>query len=210
MKLSPRSLAAVGIVAAALLLTSGGSSRARIPGKLTGRLDEATVRALAAPVANLIGQPGLPTMAAAVGYTESRYKTNLRNDSGMLGIFQEHPDSMRVDDLGLPSSVLFDPRYATALLAWYYKRLRPYARAGQTIDWLALRRGGAYPDLVDDVEETKQRSREVRERFEDALDAIGVPRSFMYQAAFPSGYHWPGINAVLGALGVSAPKAVDA
>lgn len=200
MKTSTQRMIAFGALGLALLASAGGG--VRVPSKLFGRLDAATVRLLARPVANLIHQPGLPTMLAAVGYTESRYKTSLVNDSGMMGIYQEHPDSMRLEDVHASKRVLLDPRWATALIAWYYKRLQPYAKPGQVIDWLALRRGSAYPKLVADTDESEARSVEVRHRFEDGLDATGTARSFMYQPAFPSDYHWPGIEPVLAAVGV--------
>lgn len=201
MKLSSSRMLAFGALAL-VLVTSKGSGSTRVVGKLFGRLDAATVRAIATPVANRIHQPGLPTMLAAVGYTESRYETSVINDEGMMGIFQLAPSSMRLADVHASKNVLLDPRWSTALLAWYYKRLQPYAAPGQRIDWLALRRGSAYPDLVSDVNETHARSREVRQRLEQALDKTGTPRSFMYQDAFPDGYQWPGIEPVLAAAGV--------
>ena len=113
--------------------------------------------------------------------------------------------------------LLFDPRWNLALGAWYLYRLRNYAFSGQTIDWLALRRGEALPRLVKDVDEEAsvsgyddgERSADVRERLEKAVYAVGLPESFIYQQAFPSGFHWPGIDAVLDAVGASAPAPVS-
>jgi hypothetical protein len=195
-KLGTQRLLAFGALGL-VLLTSSTATSARA--RLKGRLDATAVRQIAAPVASLIHQPGLPRMLAAVAYTESRFRTDIVNDAGMVGIYQLHPGSMRLDDAGVTRSALFDPRVSSAIIAWYYERLRPYAKAGQTIDWLALRRGSAYPNLVADTDESEQRSIDVRQRFATALDATGTPRSFMHEAAFPPGYHWPGIGAVLNA-----------
>ena len=159
--------------------------------------------------------PGLATFLLAASWTESTWHPDARSPSGAIGLFQLKPASARIAELGLPPSVLTDPAWATALYLWYLARMRNYAAPGQVIDWLALRRGGAYPVLVADVHEsftaeqsgakgaTGQRSAEVRGRFELALAHTGVPTSFENQPAFPAGWTWPGLPAIVTALGLS-------
>lgn len=164
------------------------------------------IRELAAPIAAAANWPDLPDFLVAVAWTESRGNPRAGSDVGNAarGWFGLRPDSSRHDDLGLPVSALKDERWAVLLAAWYAHRLQPYAFPGQKIDWLALRRGWALPKLVSDVNETApvknyapgERSADVRERLSNALEAVGLPQSFMYRPAFPPGYQWPGIGAM--------------
>lgn len=209
MKKSPlRWLAIPILTGAAMLLTSGGSVRAQ---SSPMPQNAAAIRALVLPVEKKIGQRGLADFLTATAWTESNFNPNAENDIGYKGLFQMSDNSSMVDDLGVSGDVLFNPRWSIALISWYIERLRKYAEPGQVIDWLAVRRGMAYPHLVSDVQENKpakpgavpgQRSREVRERLESGLDYVGLPRSFMYKPAFASGYKWPGIQAVLSSVGI--------
>ncbi len=193
-----RWLAAAGIVGAAVLLRS--STAAASPSARP--LGATSIRLMALPLEQLLRQPGLADFLTAVAYTESRFDTNAANSLGFRGLFQMNTNTSRVADAGGKPDDLFNPRWSIALVAWFFSRLRNYARPGQTIDWLAVRRGMAYPTLVDDVEEQDQRSREVRGRLEEGLRAVKLPQSFMRRAAFPAGYNWPGIAAALKAVGV--------
>ena len=96
---------------------------------------------------------------------------------------------------------LYDEPLAVALAAWYAKRLRPYALSGQVVDWLALRRGWRFPSSVSDVNEDKSHSPKTRERFSQGVSKAGLPQSLMYEPAFPPGWAWPNIDAVLSAVG---------
>ncbi len=200
----------VPALASVAWMMTGSSSRASSSSKLMP-LDAAAIRKLALPVENRLQQTGLANYLAARAFTESRYNADAQNDSGRKGLWQMSASTSNVDALGKPASVLLNPRWSLALVAWFIERLRAYGDPGQTIDWLAVTRGMAYPHLVNDVHESKpatqgatpgERSREVRERFEEALDYVGLPRSFMHRPAFPPGYHWPGINAVIAAAGI--------
>jgi len=168
---------------------------------------------------------GLPMFLLAVAYTESRGNPMACaapcGSNSARGLFQVRPKSGFAGDLAPLATddpnLLFDPRWNAALAAWYLYRLRNYAYSGQKIDWIALRRGMALPRLVSDDEEKAavkgyangERSEDVRDRLEQALYAVNIEESFMYEAAFPSGFSWPGIDAVLDAVGAPSPTAVS-
>lgn len=164
------------------------------------------IRATATPLEALAQWPNLGNFLAAVSYTESRGNPNAgasdySNDA--RGRFGLRPLSAKTVEYGyIDPNILKKPPIDVVLAADHAARLEKYADPGQLIDWLAVRRGWARPDLVDDVNENDDRSREVRERFETALAAVGLPDSFKYVPAFPSGYNWPGFftarNAVTG------------
>jgi soluble lytic murein transglycosylase-like protein len=153
-------------------------------------------------VADAAKWPELPKFLAAVSWTESRWHADARSSAGAIGLFQLKPASANLAAIGQPASVLTDPRWNTVLYVWYLARLRNYAAGGQVIDWLALRRGGAYPKLVADTGELEQRSRDVRSRLEQALAHIGLPIEFEHEPAFPEGWTWPGLPPLLAAAGL--------
>lgn len=192
----------VGVAAIASQLAgtrSAGFTMAPVP---AGTWQE-TVEVYAQPIEQLVGWPGFSDYLRAVAWTESRGDpracAGACGPNAARGPYGLRPDSARVSEFGGPS-LLYSWPWSTGLAAWYAARLRYYAYSGQVIDWLALRRGWALPSLVADVNETAtvtgyapgERSRDVRERFTQALDAVGIPRAFMYQRAFPSSYRWPG------------------
>lgn len=149
---------------------------------------------------------GFGNFLVATAWTESKGNPNACaapcSENSARGWFQNRPVSARVWDFtGGGPHVLFSEPWAVALAAWYAVRTAMKNRdPGQVVDWLAMRRGWALPRLVDDVYETEpvtgyadgERSRDVRERFSQALAAVGLPQSFMYEPAFPPGFQWPG------------------
>ena len=163
------------------------------------------IRDLAAPIEAVANWPGLGHYLAAVAWTESRGNSSVcQGDCGpnsARGWFQIRPKTARVADLGLSPAAIFDEPTSIALAAWYANRLRPYASPGQAVDWLAIRRGWAIPGLVDDVNEAHERSPKTRRRFDEGLAKAGMSASFKHTPAFPPGYQWPGIDAVLSAVG---------
>lgn len=160
------------------------------------------IRQIAAPIEALAHWPGLGDFLVANAWTESRGSSRASNPSGAIGWFQGFPSTLRADDLGITrSQILSDERLQVALQAWFIYRLRPYARSGQVIDWAAIRRGEAYPSLVADVNLDQQRSRDNQRRFEDGIYKAGLPVNFLHYPAFPPGFTWPGIDAVLAAVG---------
>jgi hypothetical protein len=199
---------AAGIIFAAALV----ASRIRGPGQSyavrpvgSGWADgdaPRRIRALAAPIERVARWPGLGDFLVATAWRESRGNPRAFNNSGARGWFQLFGNSARVDDIGVAPSVLnSDEPLQVVLASWYAYRLRPFASPGQVIDWAAISRGWAYPGLVDDVGLTQERSRDNLRRFEEGVYKAGLPAGFVHYAAFPSGFAWPGIDAVLSAVG---------
>lgn len=158
----------------------------------------AKIRDIARPVEAITGLYGLGDYLAGIAWIESRGSPTAGSDVGNAarGLFGIRPNSARVADLGLPPSVLKDPRYAVALGTWYLHRCLPYADPGQLIDWRAVRRCWAYPHETDDVDDTQRDAKLAR-----GLECAGVDPNFMYQTAITEDYQWPGIDAVLDAVG---------
>lgn len=156
------------------------------------------IRAIARPIEQAANWPGLGDYLAGIAYTESRGNAQAGKDSGNAarGWFGIRPVSGRVGDLGLSGDALKNERYAVALAAWYAHRLRPYASSGQSIDWLAIRRGWAYPHLVDNVDHPGFLS-----QLQRGLSNAGSDPSLAHRRAFPPGYQWPGIDTVLALVG---------
>lgn len=176
------------------------------------------IRALARRVIEVTGWHGFDDYLVAVSWTESRGDPQAGSsaaDNAARGWFGIRPRSglaYQLEELAESSpNLLKEERWAVALAAWYGSRLRGYAFSGQTIDWLALRRGWALPRLVADVDEVAEvknylpgeRSADVRRRFTTAVAKVGLDESFMYEPAFPAGFHWPGLEVVLRAVGLS-------
>lgn len=160
---------------------------------------------LASKLADELGWPGLPQFMIAQAWAESRYKRNARNPedsaNAARGVFQIRPKSAWFgadDPIEANPDLLYNLPTSVAMNAWYLHRLHKYGPDAQ-IDWLAERRGTAFPSLVDDFAETKQRSIDVRRRLKKALRAVGLPESFMYHGAFP--HDFPGIERVMEIVG---------
>ena len=178
------------------------------------------LRELAMPLEYELGWWGLGDFLAAAAWTESHGNPKA-GSSGMnnkaRGLLGGRPNSMfrgKYKHFAQSNpNLLKDPRWAIATTAAYLDSLRDYAFPGQTIDWLALRRGMAFPRLVSDVnEEAKvkgyppgRRSADTRNRFQTGIEKAGLQDEFMYEAAFPPGYQWLGLGRALQLLG--APNA---
>lgn len=185
----------VGVIAGALLgsprlsVTAGGWKDGDAPRRIEG---------YARQVERLTGWSGLTEFLMAVAWYESRGDSSAINNpqdpNSAAGWFQLRPQSAMAD-----RGDVLDEGTSVALAADYAQRLRKWSSTEP--DWLALRRGWAYPRLVDDTGEADARSKKVRENFVKALDAVGVPRSFMYRNAFPSGFSWPGREELLSQMG---------
>ena len=213
-----------GVVGVALIATAlrpstkkkTTSTKKRPKAWTSGAQEE--IRALAQILEDNLGWIDFGDFLVAKAWTESRgvARTGSSGQNNKArGWFGLRPKSAFAHDLKYLATeypnLLKDKRWAVAMAAWYAKRLRPFAFDGQTIDWLALARGWAYPSRVGDVNETKQRSKDTRRRFEYAVAKAGRdPDLFMYERAFRPGWSWPGIGPVLKMLGAEAPTAADA
>jgi hypothetical protein len=83
--------------------------------------------------------------------------------------------------------LVFDPIESVVMIADFAKRVIK-SNGFQSLpegerNWLAVRRGMAASSLIDDYNEDSERSAKVRERFEDALIAVGVSPDFMWTRA---------------------------
>jgi len=164
----------------------------------------ALIHEMAKPIERITNLDGLGDFLSGVAWIESRGNPNAGSDSGNAarGLYGMRPESARVYDLGLPASALKDPWTATALAAWYIHRCIPFGDEGQELDWLAFRRCWGYPTDTDDVDHPGYRSQLAR-----GLECAGIDPNFMFKRAIRSNYHWPGIDAVLAAVGRSAAYA---
>lgn len=229
-KTGAAALAVVAAVAVAVVTSKpSGKSKKKAKKKSSGKPKGGwadgdaprRIREIAAQVEEATGWWGLGDFLVAVAWTESRGNSNACNVSetgycaqnSARGWFQGRPKSFLVRELEYLQKenpdIILDERWSVALAAWYAYRLRGFKYSGQVIDWLALRRGWAYPSRVSDVDEDYERSMETRERFEDGVYKAGLDDNWMYERAFPSGFHWPGIEAVLEAVGAADPWAVS-
>ena len=191
-------LPAAGLVL--LLGLAGGASAAPRPSNKVGSRD--AVAAQIRSAASELSWPALPDFLTAAGYTESRFNPALTNASGRRGVFQLDPDSALLYDLaGVDPALLYDVNFAVVAAAYYTVRLAKY-RGPKRLDELTgldLRRGWAYPSLVDDYDEKEQRSREVRARLEQAEQATGV--RVADRLMFPPGWSWIGVPEALRRVG---------
>jgi len=162
------------------------------------------IRVIAAPVETLTTWPNLGNFLAAVSYTESRGNHNAgssADNNDARGWFGLRPSSAKTVAYGFADpNILKSKKHAVAFAADYAVRLRNHASPGQVVDWLAIRRGWALPELVADTDESEKRSREVHQRFETALTSAGLPASFMHFPAFSPNFAWSGFASALAAV----------
>lgn len=192
-------LAVVAAVAVRSPGPSTGSRGAGVPGPYVE--GPAGIRALARPLSELMGMPESPDFLAAKAYTESRYKPGAGDcaDNAACGLY-----GMRGNTAQIPASLLSDPRWSTMAAHDLIWRLghKTYHFPGQVVTWGALARGWALPELVADVDWSEPRSQDVLERFEEALDHVGLPHSFIDHPAYPPGARHPGKPSLERALGL--------
>jgi hypothetical protein len=102
--------------------------------------------------------------------------------------------------------LVFDPLHSTVMLLDFVLRKidnsdwRSLPKDKQ--NWLAVRRAMAASQFMTDWKEEKERSQDVRRRFEGALKESGIPTSFMYKPIDLSYYKEIGAAKVLQSLGV--------
>lgn len=180
-----------------------------------GKLNAAMIRELAAPLAHVMSWPDLPDFLAVVAFTESGYNPKVAScaNNKACGLYGLRYQTSRLAELGQPPEALHDPKWATLADAWLSWRLghMAYHFPGQVVDWLAIRRGMAFPKLVADVNETfpvkgyadGERSADVRKRMLKGIHHVGLDDEFMYQPAYTGGAHFPGIDAMLAAMNLA-------
>ena len=198
---------AAGVLSAAALVAAfqqaPSSARGVIAGPVTGVWKDSDaprrIRQLAAPIERMANWPGLGNYLAAISYTESRGNPRAGSDAqnnAARGWFGIRPKSGKLDKLGLGVEALKDERTAVALAAWYAERCQKYAYDGQVMDWLSVRRCWGFPKDVPKVNHPGYSN-----QLSVGLSKVGLPSNFMYRPAFPPGFRWPGIDAVLAAVG---------
>ncbi len=194
-------LAVPALALLAVLGLAGASSRS------SSSSGTATANKVAAEIHDIASRfewPLLPDFLVDASWTESRWNPAAQNAAGRAGAFQLLASSALVDDLAsFTRSDLFDLPFAVVAAADYTQRLRKYrgSRPESALTGLDLRRGWAYPTLVDDYAESEQRSRDVRARLAQAERATGL--RVADRLMFPAGWKWIGVPAALHRAGVA-------
>lgn len=185
------------------------NSAPQIPSGPWCDLPRAEARKLARTFAGTLGKrygiDGIATYLDAVGYWESRWNPCATGDTGGVskGFYQLRADSAFRESNGLVylrpqwPSLYTDGKLSVILAIDYAMRagVRLLANNAEPY-WLAVRRWWKYPSAVHDHGETKYSSSPgVRDRFSQALSAIGVSEDFMYRNFNPAG--WPGAKQVM-------------
>jgi hypothetical protein len=190
---------------------NGGGSQDTNPNKLSG----SEIRALAAPLAHVMSWPDLPKFLSVVAFTESGGNPKVAScaNNKACGLYGIRYKTSRLAELGIPAEALHDAKWATFADAWLSWRLghMGYHFAGQVVDWLAIRRGMAFPHLVADVNETApvkgykdgERSGDVRRRMLKGIHHEGLDDNFMYEPAYQGGAFFPGVDAMLAAMNLA-------
>lgn len=151
--------------------------------------------------------PELDKFLTAVAKKESTFNPNASagsSSNSARGLYGLRPDSAFGGELkpyaGKPNRLL-DPRFATlAAVDYIFRAVRTARNKGVEPDWLAMRRWWAYPHLVTDVDEYKDHSPVVRERFSKMLTDVHLSPDFMYHRVAMDNY--PGTIVIGKDLGV--------
>jgi hypothetical protein len=179
------------------------------------RLSGSEIRELAAPLAHVMSWPDLPKFLSVVAFTESGGNPKVAScaNNKACGLYGLRYKTSRLAELGQPPEALHDARWATFADAWLSWRLghMGYHFPGQVVDWLAIRRGMAFPKLVADVDEKApikgyapgERSADVRRRMLKGLAHEGIDDEFMYEPAYQGGAFFPGVDAMLAAMNLA-------
>lgn len=182
------------------------------------------IREIAAPLAAYTGQGrDLVDFLVTTAFTESRGNSRVGTDvdnnaaRGWFGLRPATALAYELEPLLERGRVdlLKNERWAVALATWLVWRLRKYGDPKQVVDWLAIRRGFAFPRLVaDDAEVAEvpgyapgERSRDVRERMELGAGKAGRGNDLLFGAAFPPGTREPDVRKLLELAGVAVGEA---
>ena len=169
------------------------------------------IRRVVAQIETVTGPwPGLADYLIAVAYWESSHRDGTPPNPNACrapcgpnserGLFQIRPSTAGVES---NPDILYDPTVAVAAATdLVYRLATKWDAPGQTVDWLAIRRGWRLPKLVKDTGEANTASAGVRERFIQALEGVGLSSGFMQRPALPAGMSWPGIDAIEQAVGI--------
>jgi hypothetical protein len=165
----------------------------------------AEIRSIAARLEQIAHWPNLGNYLAAISYVESRGNNEAGssgNNNKARGWFGLRPETAKTEHYGYADpNILKDKVTSVVLAADLADRLKPFASPGQYIDWLAIRRGWAYPKLVKDVDNSERP--ELVDRFVTGEKKVGLPKEFMHLPAFPEGQNWPGFHAALAAMQIA-------
>lgn len=198
---------ALALLAGGALLLAGGTASAN-QGPITKEEREEyrrRIREIGDEIEDRYGIAGMADYLDAVAYWESRYNPTVGGDGGRsIGLYQMQANTAFRQTNGLTgfrpqaNTILRDPTKATLLAVDYaVNRVKRSQQAGGPGDWFAVRRGWRLPASTSDVDGSKYPAvwTKVQDHFTQALEAIGVDPSFMYQRPDVSGY--PGVQQML-------------
>jgi len=159
------------------------------------------IRQYAAPIEAAAGWEGLGDFLVALAFTESRGNSRALGDGGSSGgWFQMKRSAKCVDAMGLSAAELAQAseELQVLLAACHAHRLGTvWASSGQRVEWQDIRRGWAFPKWVKESYRGSSETRNNRRRFDRGIRAAGLPAAFATRRAFPSGFDWPGLSALL-------------
>ena len=142
----------------------------------------------------------------AVAYWESRGNSRACKepceDGFSRGWFQLRETAKCFQWSGLtPDQFLNNEAMQVAVAACHAYRLGTIcSNQGQQVQTQDVRRGWWKPHLVAQQYRTDPAIEFKRQNYREALTAVGEPLSFMTAPMFPVGFHWPGFDALMGAV----------
>lgn len=159
------------------------------------------IREYAAPIEAASGWVGLGDFLVALAFTESRGNSRALGDGGSSGgWFQMKRGAKCVDAMGLTAATLAEAseELQVLLAACHAHRLGTvWQSSGQDVEWRDVRRGWAFPKWTKQSYRTSSDTQKNRRHFDKGIRAAGLHASFATRRAFPSGFDWPGLSALL-------------
>lgn len=144
----------------------------------------------------------------AVAYWESRGNSQACHAAcepgSARGWFQLRKGAQCLEGSGYtPDSMLFSEPAQVAIAACHTYRLGnpPWANAGQYVQTRDVRRGWKFPKWSASEYRDDPDTFHNRDSYVETLELVGDTPSFAYAPMFPAGFYWPGLDAVLEAVG---------